>query len=236
MFAVKDRLRQIVSRRKFSNPCSDRRASVLVILFEHPEDGELSVWLTKRSQFVSRHKGEVCLPGGKWEQGDEDDIDTALREAHEEVGLDPSSVDLLSFWPVILLHGNLEISVVIAKFKPGFENFKPILNPRECASAFAMPLKSFLRAAGHSSEDFPGLKGFDGEENNRNENQRAPISDTRRIHHFKYFDKETNETYTIWGLTATIMIEVSKISLNSETEFDCYGNGPNLQEILLKHL
>lgn len=236
MQSAVDRLRQIVSRREIPTPCSGRRASVLVLLFEHPEDGELSVWLTKRSQHVSRHKGEVCLPGGKWEEGDEDDIDVAMREAQEEVGLDPSSVELITYWPVIILHRSLEISVVIAKFKTGFESFKPVLDPRECASAFAMPLKSFLCAKGHSSEDFPGIKGFDGQQNMCKEKSQAPISDTRRVHHFKFFDKESKETYTIWGLTAAIMIEVSKFGLNSEAEFDCYGSGPNLQEVLKNHL
>eukprot|EP00210_Caulerpa_lentillifera_P006146 g5873.t1 len=236
MLTAVDRLKQIVSRREIPAPCCERRASVLVLLFEEPICGELCVWLTKRSQFVSRHKGEVCLPGGKWEKGDENDIDVALREANEEVGLDPLSVDLITHWPVIILHRGLEISVVIATLKPGFENFRPILNPRECASAFAMPLKAFLHSHGHTYEDFPGTKGFDGQQNSAPGSSRAPISDTRRVHHFKFFDKESKEIYTIWGLTAAIMIEVSKIGLNSEAEFDCYGSGPNLQEVLKKHL
>lgn len=237
LVAAVDRLKQIVSKRETPAPRSERRASVLVLLFEHPENGEVCVWLTKRSQLVSRHKGEVCLPGGKWEEGDEDDIAVALREAEEEVGLDPSSVDLITHWPVIILHRSLEISVVVAILKPGFEGFRPTLNPQECASAFAMPLKAFLESDGHSHEDFPGTKGFDGQHHPAKETSSPiPISDTRRVHHFEYFDEETNETYTIWGLTAAIMIEVSKIGLNSETEFDCYGHGPNLQEVLKNYL
>lgn len=43
-----------------------------------------------------RETGEVALPGGKWEESDADDVQTALREAHEEIGLDPSLVDVVS--------------------------------------------------------------------------------------------------------------------------------------------
>lgn len=40
--------------------------------------------------------GEVALPGGRWEEGDENDADTALREANEEIGLDPSIVEVVT--------------------------------------------------------------------------------------------------------------------------------------------
>ncbi|KAJ6396794.1 hypothetical protein OIU77_021758 [Salix suchowensis] len=59
-------------------------------------DGELRVILTKRSSQLSSHLGEVALPGGKREEGDADDIATALREAKEEIGLDPSLVDVVT--------------------------------------------------------------------------------------------------------------------------------------------
>ncbi|KAI5590957.1 hypothetical protein POPTR_004G053300v4 [Populus trichocarpa] len=77
---------------KSANP---KRAAVLICIFEG-NDGELRVILTQRSSQLSSHSGEVALPGGKREEGDADDIATALREAKEEIGLDPSLVDVVT--------------------------------------------------------------------------------------------------------------------------------------------
>lgn len=76
-------------------PSADRRSSaVLVPLFEGPE-GEASVVLTRRPWHLRTHAGEVCFPGGGTEEGDAGPVDTALREAHEEIALDPSIVDVV---------------------------------------------------------------------------------------------------------------------------------------------
>ncbi|CAH9113710.1 unnamed protein product [Cuscuta europaea] len=72
-----------------------KRAAVLICLFEG-ESGELCVVLTKRSSKLSASPGEVALPGGKVEEGDANDIETALREANEEIGLDPSIVHVIT--------------------------------------------------------------------------------------------------------------------------------------------
>ncbi|XP_052200741.1 nudix hydrolase 15, mitochondrial-like isoform X2 [Diospyros lotus] len=64
------------------------RAAVLICLFEG-DDGDLRVILTKRSSRLSTHSGEVALPGGKAEEGDADDVETAIREAKEEIGVTP---------------------------------------------------------------------------------------------------------------------------------------------------
>ncbi|KAL6991171.1 hypothetical protein U1Q18_009290 [Sarracenia purpurea var. burkii] len=72
-----------------------KRAAVLICLFED-EKGDLRVILTKRSSTLSTHSGDVSLPGGKTEEGDADDVETALREAKEEIGLDPSLVNVVA--------------------------------------------------------------------------------------------------------------------------------------------
>ncbi|THU60734.1 hypothetical protein C4D60_Mb07t15870 [Musa balbisiana] len=72
-----------------------KRAAVLVCLFEG-DRGEFRVILTKRSSNLSTHSGEVSLPGGKADEGDADDRETALREAKEEIGLDPSLVTIVA--------------------------------------------------------------------------------------------------------------------------------------------
>ncbi|KQJ98150.1 hypothetical protein BRADI_3g35160v3 [Brachypodium distachyon] len=72
-----------------------RRAAVLVCLFRGTA-GELRVILTKRSSSLSTHSGEVALPGGKADKGDADNAATALREAEEEIGLDPCLVTVVA--------------------------------------------------------------------------------------------------------------------------------------------
>ena len=69
-----------------------RASAVLVPLFEH--DGEAWVVLTRRAQHLRSHRGEVSFPGGGQDPG-EDLRDTALREAHEETGLDPAMVEII---------------------------------------------------------------------------------------------------------------------------------------------
>ncbi|KAF7808369.1 putative ribonuclease H protein At1g65750 family [Senna tora] len=68
-----------------------KRSLVLICLF-HGNDGNLRVILTLRATAMSNFKDEVVLPGGKREEGDANDVETALREAKEEIGLEPSLV------------------------------------------------------------------------------------------------------------------------------------------------
>ncbi|OQY83312.1 MAG: hypothetical protein B6D41_17120 [Chloroflexi bacterium UTCFX4] len=69
-----------------------KQAAVLILLFER--DGELYFFLTRRTESVGAHKGQISLPGG--EQDASENLDaTALREAREELGLDPTQIEIL---------------------------------------------------------------------------------------------------------------------------------------------
>jgi 8-oxo-dGTP pyrophosphatase MutT (NUDIX family) len=68
-------------------------AAVLAPLFER--DGDLHAVFTKRRSHLRLHAGQISFPGGRREEGDTDLIQTALREAHEEIGLDPGAVTLV---------------------------------------------------------------------------------------------------------------------------------------------
>jgi 8-oxo-dGTP pyrophosphatase MutT (NUDIX family) len=68
-------------------------AAVLVPLYLR--DGELHGVFTKRRDDLRRHPGEISFPGGRYDEGERDLIATALREAEEEIGLEPSAVDIL---------------------------------------------------------------------------------------------------------------------------------------------
>ena len=61
----------------------------------YPKEGEPHLLLNKRSESVEDHKGEVSFPGGRMDEGDGSLLDTALREAHEEVGVRPGDVRVL---------------------------------------------------------------------------------------------------------------------------------------------
>jgi 8-oxo-dGTP pyrophosphatase MutT (NUDIX family) len=76
----------------------ERLAAVLALLIEEPEP---SLLFTERAAHLSRHPGEVSFPGGLAEPGDDALVATALRETHEEIGLDPALPDVLGALPPI---------------------------------------------------------------------------------------------------------------------------------------
>jgi 8-oxo-dGTP pyrophosphatase MutT (NUDIX family) len=75
-------------------------AAVLAALFED-DDGLVRIVLTKRPDSMPTHAGHISLPGGRAHSSDRGPVDTALREAHEEVGIEPASVEVLGFLPPI---------------------------------------------------------------------------------------------------------------------------------------
>ncbi len=75
-------------------------AAVLAALYED-DAGEVRVVLTKRPETMPTHAGHISFPGGRTHPSDRGPVDTALREAHEEVGIEPESVEILGFLPAI---------------------------------------------------------------------------------------------------------------------------------------
>eukprot|EP00898_Chlorokybus_atmophyticus_P001312 jgi/Chlat1/2181/Chrsp17S02754 len=107
------------------------RAAVLVPLFRDVHGGDTRVLLTKRSSRLSTHKGEVSLPGGRLDPSDGgDDAVAALREAHEEIGLDPSCVNVVGQLPSFLSKHLLHVTPVVGVLSGGVV-FEPRLNADE---------------------------------------------------------------------------------------------------------
>ena len=104
-------------------------AAVLVGLVERTSG--LSVILTRRSDNLRRHTGQVALPGGRRDPG-ETPWDTALREAHEEIGLEPEYVSVAGLMPPYQTGTGYLITPVVGFVRPGF-SLSP--NPDEVATA-----------------------------------------------------------------------------------------------------
>ncbi|XVF87373.1 hypothetical protein PTKIN_Ptkin18bG0115100 [Pterospermum kingtungense] len=166
-----------------------KRAAVLICLFEG-DAGDLRVILTKRSSRLSTHSGEVSLPGGKAEEGDKDDGETATREAKEEIGLDPSLVNVVTVLEPFLSKHLLRVVPVIGILKDK-KAFKPTPNPAEVDAVFDAPLEMFIK------------------DENRSVEEREWMGEKYLLHFFDY--EIGNKKYLIWGLTAGILIKAASV-------------------------
>ena len=91
---IADALAAATPGRPIAPTFPDARASAVLVALADGEEGA-EVLLTRRSRHLRTHKGEISFPGGRMDPG-ETPAETALREAHEEVGLDPSLVTLFA--------------------------------------------------------------------------------------------------------------------------------------------
>ncbi len=121
-------------------PGSRTIAAVLVPLFER--NGEAHVQLVRRPETMRNHGGQVAFPGGKNDPGDESLRATALREAQEELGIDPPRVDVLGALDDYLTITGFIVTPWVG-WIPNDLTLRP--NPSEVARAFAPPLRTFLR-------------------------------------------------------------------------------------------
>ncbi|XP_055048707.1 peroxisomal coenzyme A diphosphatase NUDT7 isoform X2 [Misgurnus anguillicaudatus] len=138
-----DSLKKYETDEDFSHLPALPKASVLIPLLL--KDGQLQLLLNVRSLNLKNHAGEVCFPGGKSESSDKDEIDTALREAHEEIGLPPNTVET-----------GLLITPVVAFIEDSFQAHP---NPHEVSEVFTVPLEFFTKEADHSCYPVPSIFG-----------------------------------------------------------------------------
>lgn len=130
-----------------------RPAAVLVPVINHAEP---TVLLTQRAQHLPDHAGQVSFPGGKIDKSDATPLDSALREADEEIGLDRGHVEPVGYLDLYMTTLGYRIVPVIARVKPGFEL---TLNPGEVDNVFEVPLAYVMDIANHQrhSRDWQGM-------------------------------------------------------------------------------
>jgi 8-oxo-dGTP pyrophosphatase MutT (NUDIX family) len=92
---MEDRLRRALSRWRKARIADSTRIAAAVLIPLYVKEGEYHIMFIQRSNRVRDHKGQISFPGGAYEEGDETLLRTALREADEEVGLDPETVTVL---------------------------------------------------------------------------------------------------------------------------------------------
>jgi 8-oxo-dGTP pyrophosphatase MutT (NUDIX family) len=155
-------------------------AAVLVPLVAHPEP---TVLLTLRSARLSSHAGQVSFPGGRMEPGETPEA-AAVREAAEEVGLDPRLPELIGRLPEHLTGTGYHVTPVVALVPPPLA-LTP--DPAEVAEAFELPLSTVLDPAApeRRSGEFRGRR--------------------------REFWVWPHERHYIWGATAAILVNLARV-------------------------
>ena len=155
-----------------------RPAAVLIAVTDRAEPGVL---LTHRPETMTWHPGQVAFPGGKLEPG-EDPVAAALREAHEELAIDPANVRIVGASDSFVTGSGFQLTPVLGLVPP---DMTIVPDPREVASWFEAPLRFVLDQANHVRK--VGLC---------------------RGHERPYTEIEW-QGHRIWGITAAILSNLS---------------------------
>jgi mutator protein MutT len=164
---------------------SRRPAAVLCALFD--EEGIAEVVLTRRSAGLRSHTGQVSFPGGRLDPG-ETPVQAALREAHEEVGLDPASVDVFGRLATVRTVVNPAPIVPFVAALPGRPDLHP--NPAEVERAFTVSLTELSDPDVYREELWTFADGIE-----------------RPMHFFELIGD------TVWGATARMLWELLELVL-----------------------
>ena len=159
-------------------------ASVLIALVLRDA---LSVLLTQRTDHLTSHPGQISFPGGRAEADDADAVATALREAHEEIGLEAGYVDVLGTLPTYTTGTGFIVTPVVGLVRPGFTLRA---DPFEVAEMFEVPL-AFLMNPGHHRRHEVEVGGV------RREFLSMPFEGAD--------DAGSPRRYFIWGATAAML-------------------------------
>jgi 8-oxo-dGTP pyrophosphatase MutT (NUDIX family) len=142
---------EVVLEKRFADRVPARAAVLIPIVMRGQDASQPTVLLTERTAHLSTHSGQIAFPGGRVDEGDIDVTAAALREAHEEVGLDARFVQVLGTLPTYTTGTSFVITPVVALVQPDFE-LRP--NAFEVADAFEVPLEFLMNPANHHRHAF----------------------------------------------------------------------------------
>jgi 8-oxo-dGTP pyrophosphatase MutT (NUDIX family) len=152
-------------------------------------DGKPQIILTKRSMSVEYHKGEISFPGGHAEPGDASPVETALREAEEEIGLKPDDVEILGLLDDYITISDFHITPAVGVVPWPYD----LRINSESETLFFLPLSDVLSDTAWMLER-TSIKG----------------------HEFELFCLETLDG-VIWGATAKMLRQFAEVLLGRET-------------------
>jgi 8-oxo-dGTP pyrophosphatase MutT (NUDIX family) len=166
------------------DPTGLRPAAVLVPVVARDPDSPAgpTVLLTRRAAHLRDHSGQVSFPGGRVHADDPSPEATALREAREEIGLDPARVEVLGRMAEYRTRTGFRITPVVAVVTPPFE-LQP--DPSEVDEIFEVPLAFLLDPANHQRHS----REWQGE--------------------LRWFFAMPYERHYIWGATAALLVNLS---------------------------
>jgi len=144
-----DRMLEIIAREQPVRP-----AAVLIPVVDHPEP---TVLLTQRAAHLNEHAGQIAFPGGKIDATDASPLDTALREAWEEIGLPREFVEPIGYLDLYGTAFGFRILPTVERVKPGF-TLK--INEGEVVDAFEVPLAFLMNPENHQihAKEFRGME------------------------------------------------------------------------------
>lgn len=144
-----DRMLEILAREQPIRP-----AAVLIPVIDRPQP---TVLLTQRAAHLNDHAGQISFPGGKIDTTDASPLDTALREADEEVGLAREFIDPIGYLDLYGTSFGFRILPTVARVRPGFTLR---VNASEVDDAFEVPLAFLMNPANHQlhSKEFRGME------------------------------------------------------------------------------
>lgn len=171
-----------INRMAMTQLATMRRAAVLIPITRSSATHESHVVLTVRSANLKSHAGQISLPGGSRDHGDEDAIATALRESEEEIGLSREHVEVIGQLGEMALPSGFRVTPVIGLIEPDLQ-FTPC--PIEVADIFQAPLNLVLDPGAYREGEIIV------------ENQ------PRKILELLF------EDYRIWGATANILYHLA---------------------------
>ena len=122
-------------------------AAVLIPVVDRPDGA--SVILTKRTESLRRHSGQVAFPGGRIDGTDPTPEAAALRETEEEIGLSPDFIDVVGRMPDYVSGSGFRIAPVLSVVRPGF---LLTINRDEVDDAFEVPLSFLMDPANHQRD------------------------------------------------------------------------------------